>query len=122
MVTLDEQRALQLRNAEADEQFWSSLHGMHAGTVEDHKALLADAERKIAQGHAEMATAAGHRDAAKERCERLERGEDVQGGLGKPFTREDFERILLKAGCTKADLRHFEVVGAIAGVRHVHPG
>jgi hypothetical protein len=39
MVTLDEQRALRLRNAEADEQFLTSIHGMHAATVEDHKGL-----------------------------------------------------------------------------------
>jgi hypothetical protein len=31
MVTLDEQRALQLRNAEADERFWTQLRDMHAG-------------------------------------------------------------------------------------------
>jgi hypothetical protein len=30
MVTPDEQRALQLENAEADENFWSSLQGMNA--------------------------------------------------------------------------------------------
>jgi hypothetical protein len=39
MVTLDEQRALQLRNAEADERFWTQLRDMHAGTVEEHKEL-----------------------------------------------------------------------------------
>ena len=80
MVTLDEQRALQLRNAEADERFWSSLHDMHAGTVEDHKGLAASVERKVVEGQAEMAKAATHRDTAKERRERLERGEDVPGG------------------------------------------
>ena len=54
MVTLDEQRTLQLRNAEADEQFWRNIHDMHAGTVEDHKGLAATAERKVAEGEAEM--------------------------------------------------------------------
>src|ERR1700730_2449595 len=39
MVTADEQRALQLENAEADERFWSSVQDMNAGTVEGHKQL-----------------------------------------------------------------------------------
>jgi len=106
MVTLDEQRALQLRNAEADERFWSSLHDMHAGTVEDHKGLAAFVERKVVEGQAEMAKAATHRDTAKERRERLERGEDVPGGLGKPFSREDAERIIRDAGWTTSDIQH----------------
>jgi hypothetical protein len=106
LVTLDEQRALQLRNAEADEQFWTNIHDMHAGTVEGHKGLATTAERKVAEGEAEMAKAASHRDAAKERRERLQRGEDVPGGLGKPLTREDLERIMREAGMTASDIRH----------------
>ena len=31
------QCALQLRNAKADEQLWTSLHNMYAGTAEDQK-------------------------------------------------------------------------------------
>jgi hypothetical protein len=116
MVTLDEQRALQLRNAEADEQFWSSLHDMHAGTVEDHEGLATSGERKVVEGQAEMAKAATHRDAAKARRERLERGEDVLGGLGKPFTREDAERILREEGFTPSDIRHCVDLNTLAGV------
>ena len=55
---------------------------MHAETVEGHKGLAVSAERKVAEGQAAMATAASYRDAAKERRERLQRGEDVPGGLG----------------------------------------
>ncbi|MGP0084638.1 MAG: hypothetical protein ACLP0B_13555 [Steroidobacteraceae bacterium] len=106
MVTLDEQRALQLRNAEADEWFWSSLHDMHAGTVEDHKGLAASVERKVVDGQTEMAKAAIQRDTAKDRRERLERGEDVPGGLGKRFTWEDAQRICREAGMTASDIRH----------------
>jgi hypothetical protein len=39
MVTLDEQRALQLRNAEADEHSSRASTAMHAATVEDYKGL-----------------------------------------------------------------------------------
>ncbi len=94
MVTIGEQRSLQLRNAEADEHFWSRIHDMHAGTVEDHNGLATTVERKVVEGQAEMAKAAGHRDAAKARRERLQRGEDVAGGLGKPLTWEDAQRDL----------------------------
>ena len=44
-----------------------------------------------------MVNTAETRDAAKERRERIESGEDVPGGIGKPFTLEDAERILRKA-------------------------
>jgi hypothetical protein len=50
--------ALKLENAKADERFWSNLHAMHVGTVEDHKGLVAAAERKIVEGQAGMALAA----------------------------------------------------------------
>jgi hypothetical protein len=83
MVTADEQRDLQLANAEADEKFWSSMHDMHASTVEDHKGLGTIVERAVADGQAAMAKAANHRDTARARRERLVRGEDVPGGLGK---------------------------------------
>jgi hypothetical protein len=48
MVTVDEQRVLQLRNAEADERFWTSLHDQHAGTVEESKGLGTTVERRVA--------------------------------------------------------------------------
>ena len=50
MVTPDEQRALQLENAEADERFWASLQDMHQSTVDDHKRLAAvRVARKVCQ-------------------------------------------------------------------------
>jgi hypothetical protein len=110
MVTPDEQRALQLRNAEADERFWSSLHDMHADTVEGHQGLATSVEHKVVEGQAEMAKAAAYRDAAKARRERLERGEDVQGGLGKPMTWEEIVKIL---GWTASDLRHARATAQI---------
>lgn len=116
IVTLDEQRALQLRNAEADEHFWSRIHDMHAGTVEDQKGLASTVERAVAQGQAEMAKAAEARDTAKARRERLERGEDAPDGSGKPFTREDAERILREEGFTASDIRHCVNLNTLAGV------
>jgi len=116
MVTLDEQRALQLRNAEADERFWSSLHDMNEVKVEGHRQLVATAERTIVEGQAEMAKAAEVRNTAKARRECLERGENVSGGLGRPLTREDVERILREKGFTASDFRHWGDLNTLAGV------
>ena len=39
MPMIDEIRALQLENAEADERFWSTLQDMHESTAAEHVAL-----------------------------------------------------------------------------------
>jgi hypothetical protein len=98
MVTPEEQQTLKLENAEADERFWMGLRGMHEAHVEDHKSLGAVTERAIASSKAGAAEASTKAAAAKERADRIRRGEDVPGGLGKPLTREDFDRILRKEG------------------------
>ena len=103
MVTADEQRALQLENAKADADFWDCLADMHAGTAADHKGLAERAERSAAEGEIERAKAAEHAARAKERVERIERGENVDGGLGK---RQDVETVLRAAGWSDADIRH----------------
>ena len=87
---------------------------MHAGNVEGHRGLASTAERKAAQGQAEMAKAAEARDIAKARRERLERGEDAPCDLGKPLTREDLERIFREAGFTASDIRHCVNLSALA--------
>jgi hypothetical protein len=116
MVTLDEQRALQLENAKSDERWWETIHNMHAGTVDDHMALAGTVERKVAEAQAGMVDTAAKREAAKVRRERLERGEDVPGGIGKPFMREDMERILREAGI---DPQHCYDVGELSDLMGV---
>jgi hypothetical protein len=76
MVTADEQRTLQLENAEADERFWSNLRDMDASNIESHKGLAATTERAIADmqsnmanAAAKVATAKGSRRAHQERRE-----------------------------------------------------
>jgi hypothetical protein len=105
MATPDEQRAVQLENAEEDARHWSSMRDMHADTVEGHKGLIATAERAIATGEAGAAKAESHAHKARDRVERIKRGEDVPGGLGKPMTREEWEAELIAAGFTRRDLR-----------------
>jgi hypothetical protein len=113
MVTADEQRALQLENAKQDLGHSSAMRDIHAGQVEGHKGLVAAAERAIRAAEAAAAQASEQAQAAQERIAKIERGEDVAGGLGHPLTREDFDAELIAAGFTRADLRHMETLGAL---------
>jgi hypothetical protein len=109
MVIADEVRALQLANARADEQTWSSLADLHAATASDHERLIATAERAKAAAAAEQAKATAQVTRAKDRIARTERGEDVDGGLGKPLT----VATLIEAGFTKADLTRFRQLNEV---------
>jgi hypothetical protein len=104
----DEQRRLQKENAEADERPWSNLHNIHASTAADHKELVTTAQRTFAAGEAAAADAAPNAERARERLAKIERGEDVAGGLSKPMARQSFEHILLDAGWTNGDIRNAE--------------
>jgi hypothetical protein len=111
MVTADEQRSLQEENTKADERFWSSLRDMHAEAVEGHKGLIATSERAVAVGQASIAEADAKTAAAKERLDRLARGEPVAGGFGKPMT---LKEVIKAIGWTAIDLRRIRLTGAIS--------
>jgi hypothetical protein len=98
MVTIEEQQALKLETAEADAQFWTSLQSLHEGAEHEHQGLVATAERAIAAAKTGRTEAAAKAAEAKDRAERLKRGEDTPGGLGKPLTREEAYRIIQEAG------------------------
>ena len=110
MPTADEQRQLQKANAEADERFWSSLQHMNAAATENHKGLLAKTQRVISDSEASAKDAAANAERAKERIAKIERGEDVQGGLGAPV---DLEAMLRKAGLTATDIQHVRNVAEL---------
>ena len=110
MVTPDEQRAIQEANAEGDERFWGAMRDMGTASVEEHKALISRAETTIAE-HAPKAAEAGERaQAAKDRLERIRRGESVPGGLGKPF---DVRAALKAEGFTERDLRRMQLLASL---------
>lgn len=89
IATLDEQRGLQLRNAEADEQLWTNVRGMAEDTQTGHRDIAELAERTIADSKRAITDADDKVQLARTRLERLKKGEAVTGGLGKPRTRED---------------------------------
>ena len=67
MVTPDEQRGLQLTNAEADQRFWEICRDMNQEQVDGHAALAGTAERAMAVARAEASKAAANVTIAKER-------------------------------------------------------
>ena len=101
MPTPDEQRALQLENAKQDAQLWAGARDLNEANVETYREMTAPIEKAIANG----AETAERAKVAAERVAKIERGEDVHGGLGKPMTREDIEAALLKGGFTRKTLR-----------------
>jgi hypothetical protein len=51
-------RTFKLENAKQDADFWSHMHDMQTATIEDHKGLIATAERGVAKGETGRAEAA----------------------------------------------------------------
>jgi hypothetical protein len=107
MVTIDEMHALQRENAEADVEVWQTFEDL--ADAEGQKELAAIAARKAADAEARAKGAAEKAAEARERIARLDRGETLTGGLGKPLqlTRQDF----IKAAFTESDLRHMRALG-----------
>ena len=95
MVTPDEQAAIQLVNAEAEANLWNTLGDMHRERIEENKRLVATVNEEIAASEAATRNAEANAARAKDRIERLKRGEPVTGGL-KAMTLEEVERSLGK--------------------------
>lgn len=110
MPMTDEQRRLQRDNAEQDLTEWSGLHSLNESLLADNKAVAAKLAKKIAEMEASTAKSAASVDAAKERLAKIDRGDEVSGGLSKP---PSFEDILLASGLSKADIEHCRVVGTM---------
>jgi hypothetical protein len=110
MVTLDEVQAAKIEAAEADERFLSRLHGMHTEQMEGHGRLIAGAEGQIAAIKAEAEKCAAAATDAKDRIERLKRGEDVASGLTKP----DWEKMLRESGWTTRDINHARLLSEVS--------
>ena len=111
MTTIEEIRALQLENAETDERIWQGLAEMQTGQAEGNRQLATAAERKAAEAQTVAEQANTSAKAAKERIERLKRGEAVAGGLGKPI---NVERLMREARMTAADIKRARQTTLIA--------
>jgi hypothetical protein len=89
------------------------LRGLNASQIEDYKGHIALAERKIAETEPEVAKGAKQVEVARSRLEKLRRGEDIAGGLGKPFGYDDAIAVLKEAGWTPRDFRRMEMAGSL---------
>jgi hypothetical protein len=110
MPTIDEIRALQLENAEADERLWSGLQGIHEDTTAGQQQLRDTADKAIAENQAFAEQAGKAAAAVRERVERIKRGEPVAGGLQRPAS---LDEQLKAAGITDGHLRHIKNVGEL---------
>jgi hypothetical protein len=110
MVTPDEQRALQDENAEAGERFWDTMRDVGASLIEGHKAVIATAETAIAGAAPMVSDADEALEAIKGRREKIRRGENVAGGLGKPL---DMRAALIAAGFEPDQLRRAELLASL---------
>jgi hypothetical protein len=113
MVATDGLRSLQQENLEADERFWDDLRGLHGESIEDHKGLVAMAERTIAAAEAQAKEAAAMAEAASQRLARLKAGEGVAGGLTR-LSYDEICRVLREAGWTRSALRHARIVAELS--------
>jgi hypothetical protein len=114
MVTPDDQRAIQEENAKDDERFWDVMRDMNASMVEGQKALIAAAKAKITEFEPSVAESTARHEAAKDRLEKIRRGESVAGGLGKPLDYRQFVAILKEAGWTPSNMRHAELLATLS--------
>jgi hypothetical protein len=84
------------------------MRGIVAANLEEHKAMMAQLDAKIAEGKAWVADATERVERAKDRLDRLGRGEAISGGLHK---RMDMEALLDQAGVTKRQRRRWTLLG-----------
>jgi hypothetical protein len=99
-------RSVQRENAEADEKLWTTLH---SGDAEMAEALKKQADQ--AGAHAKISGEMVA--AAKDRLDRLAKGELVRGGLQKPMSRA---AMLRAAGISESFMRHCERVASLGDV------
>jgi hypothetical protein len=117
MVTVDEQRALQLENAKLDARQWSAVGDLVAGSdVAGRKKLIEHHEAVIAAAEPVVAIASEHVQAAEGRVAAIERGEHVAGDL----TPRDFLALCKQLGITKADLRHYRFLNEAVPEERIH--
>jgi hypothetical protein len=117
MLTLDEHQAVQLEHAKEDAKLWQCVADWAADDIEGHKQLLATTERAIAEREKASAEFPRYAQGAKDRLERMEKGEAV--AVPSPMTRKDFLRI---TGMTEAEASHcarFAYVADRLGLRFV---
>jgi hypothetical protein len=115
MVTVNEQRALQLENAKVDAKQWSAVRDFTGSDIAGREKLIEQHEAVIAAARPVVAIAGEHEQAAQGRVAAIERGEVVDG-LGKP---QEWLTLCKQLGITEADLRHYRFLYEAVRDEHV---
>jgi hypothetical protein len=120
--SLEEQRELKLENAHAEARIFDILADLHGALAANHKAVATAANAKRSGNEAASVASAVRAAEARERIAKIEAGEDVPGGLGRPLTNAEMIAILKAAGLTNVEIRHtrllynlIDVIGARLG-------
>jgi hypothetical protein len=113
----EEQRALQLENARAENSLWQGFHELYADRAAGHERLAASAAERAAADKAIADDAAARAKTAQERIEQIERVEAVDGGLGKPV---DVRALMKQAGWSARDIEHARLLAAAISEENFH--
>jgi hypothetical protein len=110
MVTPDEQRAVQEEYFSDETRLSDVMRDTSESFVEGYRAMIAAANKAIANAEPTVALFAADAAGAVEKLAKLRHGESVSGGLGK---RRDLRAELLAAGFTAGELNHLTVMGKL---------
>jgi hypothetical protein len=102
IVTPDEQRAAQEEYFADEAQISETMRDMAEGSIAGHKRVIAKAESAIAKAQPAAETFAADAAEARDRLDKLKRGESVSGGLGK---RPDPLGMFKAAGWTPREIK-----------------
>lgn len=89
------------------------IKDMHAGPIDGYQKIAASYERIAANCKVVVSDADAAAAQARDRADRIRRGEDVPGGLGKNFDRDEMVRFFKDAGFTDRDLKYCEMLASI---------
>jgi hypothetical protein len=102
--TSDDLRSVQAANTRQDTDLWETMRDVQTADVEERKAALTAMQQSIAERERAAEAATAIAKAARDRLERIERGEEMHGGISQ--RRDSMKDILKNFGWTLSDIRH----------------
>jgi hypothetical protein len=103
------------RRRRADAKLHNAVAENIAEMIEGKRAMVVQLQADIAELETARVQSTTEAATAEDRVSRLQRGEDVPGGLGKPI---DPVQVLRSVGATDAEIRHMRVVAAMTEATH----
>jgi hypothetical protein len=113
MVTPEEQRRLQLGNAQGDERFWGLMQELNTSEAEAHEMVAAKFTAAAKALRANAASSSERLTTARTRLAKLDAREVVAGGLGR---QPSIDKLFRAAGMSPSEIQHCRDVAALAEV------